>query len=78
MDSLPRCDFFHSHESAGTGATLSGTITDAQGGAIPNANISAKNVATGISTETTTNATGAYSIPNLNPSDHEVISWEVS
>jgi uncharacterized membrane protein len=55
-----------------TGATLSGTITDAQGGAIPNANISAKNVATGISTETTANATGAYSIANLNPSDYEV------
>ena len=55
-----------------TGATLSGTITDAQGGAIPNANISAKNVATGISTDTTTNATGAYSIPNLNPADYEV------
>src|SRR5580700_652711 len=55
-----------------TGATLSGTITDAQGGAIPNANISAKNVAAGISTDTTTNATGAYSIPNLNPSDYEV------
>ena len=55
-----------------TGATLSGTITDAQGGAIPNANISAKNVPTGISTDTTTNATGTYSIPNLNPADYEV------
>src|ERR1700719_1205992 len=55
-----------------TGATLSGTITDAQGGAIPNANVSAKNVATGISTDTTTNATGTYSITNLNPADYEV------
>src|SRR6201997_2162850 len=55
-----------------TGATLSGTITDAQGGAIPNANISAKNVATGISTDTASNATGSYSIPNLNPADYEV------
>src|ERR1700726_1959323 len=55
-----------------TGATLSGTITDAQGGAIPNANISAQNVATGISTDTTTNATGTYSITNLNPADYEV------
>ena len=55
-----------------TGATLSGTISDAQGGAIPNANISAKNVATGISTNTTANATGTYSIPNLNPAEYEV------
>jgi hypothetical protein len=55
-----------------TGATLSGTISDPQGGAIPNANISAKNVATGISTNSTTNASGAYSIPNLNPADYEV------
>src|ERR1700676_2941399 len=55
-----------------TGATLSGTITDAQGGAIPNATVSAKNVATGISTDTTTNATGTYSITNLNPADYEV------
>src|ERR1700674_111267 len=55
-----------------TGATLSGTITDAQGGAIPNATVSAKNVATGISTDTTANGTGTYSITNLNPADYEV------
>ena len=46
-----------------TGATLSGTITDPQGGAIPNAKMSAENVATGIPTDTTTNATGTYNIP---------------
>ncbi len=54
------------------GATLSGTISDAQGGAIPNAKVSARNVATGVSTNTTTNATGSYSIVNLLPGDYEV------
>src|SRR5690348_18212734 len=54
------------------GATLSGTISDAQGGAIPNAKVAARNVATGVSTDTTTNATGFYTIVNLLPGDYEV------
>src|ERR1700680_2677880 len=54
------------------GATLLGTITDAQGGAVAGAKVSAKNVATGISTDTTTNGSGAYSIVNLNPGDYDV------
>ena len=41
------------------GATLTGTITDAQGGAVAGAKVSAKNSATGITAETTTNSTGA-------------------
>ncbi len=54
------------------GATLSGTITDAQGGAVVNATVTAKNGATGVTTETTTNTAGAYSIVNLLPADYTV------
>jgi hypothetical protein len=55
-----------------SGATLSGTVTDAQGGVVADAKISAKNVATGLSTDTTTNSSGVYSNPNLNPGDYEI------
>ena len=41
-----------------SGATLSGTITDAQGGAVADAKVTAKNLATGVSVDTTTNTTG--------------------
>jgi hypothetical protein len=55
-----------------TGATLTGTVTDAQGGAVPNAKVSAKNVATSVVTESTTNSAGAYTVVNLIPADYEV------
>jgi len=55
-----------------SGATLTGTVTDTQGGSIPNAKVSARNTATGVSTDTTTNAAGAYNIVNLVPGDYEV------
>jgi Carboxypeptidase regulatory-like domain len=54
------------------GATLSGTITDAQGGAVVNAKVSVKNLATGVTVDTVTNGNGAYTAPNLNPADYEV------
>ena len=54
------------------GATLSGTITDAQGGAVVGAKVSAKNGATGVTTETTTNTSGAFSIVNLLPANYDV------
>ncbi len=53
------------------GATLSGTVTDAQGAAVPNAKVSALNNATNVSTSTTANSVGAYTIPNLIPGDYE-------
>jgi len=54
------------------GATLSGTITDPRGDPIPNASVSAKNLGTGVTTSTTTNNSGAFSIANLNPAEYEV------
>lgn len=54
------------------GATVSGTITDPRGDAIPGAKVSAKNLGTGVSNTTTTNATGAFSIANLNPAEYEI------
>ena len=55
-----------------SGATLSGAITDASGGAIPDARIAVKNIDTGVTAETSSNATGAYTVPNLNPGNYQV------
>ena len=54
------------------GATVSGTITDPRGDSVPNAKISAKNLGTSVSTTTTTNTSGEFSIANLNPADYEI------
>src|ERR1700687_5919380 len=54
------------------GATLSGTITDPQGAAVVGAKFTVKNGATGVTTETTTNSSGAYSIVNLLPANYDV------
>src|SRR5438445_1155118 len=54
------------------GATLSGTITDGQGGVVPNATVTITNTATGVTATTTTNPVGAYIVPNLNAGDYQV------
>jgi hypothetical protein len=53
-------------------ATLSGTVTDSPGKALPNAKVAVKNLYTGQSTETQTDSSGAYTIPNLADGDYEV------
>src|SRR3977135_3832233 len=55
-----------------TGATISGTITDASGGVIVGAEISVRNTATGINRNTTKDSAGFYTVPNLNPGPYEV------
>jgi carboxypeptidase family protein/TonB-dependent receptor-like protein len=53
------------------GGTLSGAVTDATGGAIPNATVTIKNVATNVITNVTSNAQGVYNAPNLLPGTYE-------
>ena len=55
-----------------TGATLSGTVTDPSGAVVAGATIAAKNNATGVVRNTTTDSSGLYSIPNLLPGDYEI------
>src|SRR3984893_13816830 len=55
-----------------TGATLSGTVTDASGAVIANAQVSIKNTATGITKDVTTDSAGFYTVPNLPAGPYEV------
>ncbi len=55
-----------------TGGTISGTVTDATGGAVPKVEVSITNTATGLVTTVTTTPEGFYSVPNLLPGPYQV------
>ena len=52
--------------------TITGTVTDAQGAAIPNAKVSITDDSTGVVHQNQTNEAGAYTVPALNPSTYTV------
>src|ERR1700682_2373379 len=54
------------------GANLSGVVMDTSGRSVPNATVSIKNVATGVTREVQTNSDGLYSAPNLLPGSYDV------
>jgi hypothetical protein len=51
---------------------LTGTVTDASGAVIPNADLTVKNLATGVSAVTKTNGDGIYRFPTLQPAQYEL------
>jgi len=55
-----------------SGGTLSGTVVDPTGAVVPNAHVTILNAGTGIARSTTTNGSGFYTTPNLNPGNYQV------
>jgi Ca-activated chloride channel family protein len=53
-------------------AGLTGLVKDAQGGGIPGARITVKNIATGVTTSAQSNGTGNWAIPSLDAGVYEV------
>src|SRR6202140_3523402 len=54
------------------GGTLSGTVTDQSGAGVPEAQISIKNIATGVTRVVSSDPAGFYSAPNLLPGTYEI------
>src|SRR6185436_6248873 len=58
----------------GTTGTLTGNVTDEQGGALPGANVTVQNTSTGFSRSTTADSTGAFNVPGLPVGTYEIKS----
>jgi len=54
-------------------ASISGTIVDAQGGLVPNAQVQIVNTDTNVVADTKTNAAGVYNFPSLNPGSYRML-----
>ncbi|MBL8173142.1 MAG: TonB-dependent receptor [Bryobacterales bacterium] len=58
--------------TAQTQSRLNGLITDDSGAVVVGARVVARNAATGVTTESTTNESGNYQFPVLNPGEYEI------
>ncbi|MSO81908.1 MAG: carboxypeptidase regulatory-like domain-containing protein, partial [Acidobacteria bacterium] len=56
----------------GTNATISGTVTDDQGGVLPGVTLTVRNVDTGTSRSVVTEADGQYRVPALLPGRYDI------
>ena len=54
------------------GGTFTGTITDASGAVVPNAQVAVKNLATAVTVTSTSNTDGLFTVPNLVPGTYDV------
>src|SRR6476661_3005644 len=59
-------------QAQAAGADLQGVVTDATHAVVPNATVTARNPATNLSRNATTNDEGFYRIVNLSPGDYEI------
>jgi Carboxypeptidase regulatory-like domain len=61
-----------SAKAFGQTAAITGVITDAGGGAVGDAAVTARNVGTGIKSEAQTKYEGYYTFPRLDPGNYEL------
>src|ERR1017187_3866628 len=64
--------FSHALLGQAVNGTLLGTVTDATGAAVPNAKVIATDVATGATHPSSTNESGNYTFPDLQPGLYSV------
>lgn len=58
-------------QGVNTKATLTGTVQDASGSVVPGASIVVRNVATGVTNETVSNATGTFAVASLDAGTYQ-------
>src|SRR5690242_4676997 len=60
------------YAQGGTTSSLSGTVTDVDGGVIPGATVTVKNSTNGVATTVVTNGSGVFNVPALDAGAYTV------